>query len=59
MRSLRGRGLPKPDDGTAKLPRIKVPMPRGIVVEDFANSLVIRRRWFHAMFLFLALFCVF
>ncbi len=52
-------GLPTPDDGIAKQPRIKVPMPRGLVVEDFGNSLEIRRRWFHALFIFLAFFCVF
>jgi len=52
-------GLATSHDDAAKQPRIKVPMPRGIVVEDFGNSLEIRRRWFHAVFIFLAFFCVF
>ena len=53
-------GLPTAAGGTQEpQPRVKVPMPRGIRVEEFGSSLEIRRRWFSAMFIFLAFFCVF
>ncbi len=39
--------------------RTPIPMPRGIEVVDLGTELQIKRRWFHPVFLFLAVFCVF
>jgi hypothetical protein len=52
-------GLPTPT-GTVEppRPRVKVPMPRGIQIEELGGSLVIRRRWFNPLFLFLLFFCI-
>ena len=53
-------GLPTPASGAEEpRPRVKVPMPRGIRVEELGSSLEIRRRWFGPAFVFLAFFCVF
>lgn len=43
----------------APAPRVKVPMPRGIQVEELGGLLEIRRRWFGPAFIFLAFFCLF
>jgi hypothetical protein len=46
-------------DASRAIPRQKVPMPKGIEVVDFGTTLEITRRWFHPMYLFLLVFCVF
>ena len=45
---------------SADLPRErpKVPLPRGIQVQELGSTLEITRRWFSPVFLFLAFFCV-
>jgi hypothetical protein len=52
-------GLPTPAGAAPPpAPRVKVPMPRGIQVEELGGLLEIRRRWFGPAFIFLAFFCV-
>jgi hypothetical protein len=53
-------GLPKSTGAApAPRPRVKVPMPRGIQIDELGGSLEIRRRWFSPAFLGLAFFCLF
>jgi hypothetical protein len=53
--------LMSPDASTEVIRRARpqLPLPKGMLIEDFGSSLEITRRWFGPVFLFLAFFCVF